>query len=131
MLYPQQQAYKDARAEYERLLAVSGERQNTILDEWVGSLKSDEEIERYCEIAARMEFEIGLPQASQAYREAEKALLEWGLDYCRTHTDYLPVIGIVEKLLETPFLEYRKRACETLLRLGLFDNCGPQSGRKR
>ena len=121
MMYPQQQAYKEARALYEKLMQVSGEKQNMMLDLWAGELESDEAVERYCTMAAHMEFEIGLPQATQAYHDAEKALLQWGLDYCRTHADYLPVIGIVEKLLETPFLEYRKRACDTLLRLGLFN----------
>lgn len=121
MMYSQQQAYKDARAMYEHLMQVSGEKQTMILNGWPGNLESDADIEHYCTIVTRMEFEIGLPQASQAHHDAEKALLQWGLDYCRTHAEYLPVIGIVEKLLETPFLEYRKRACDTLLRLGVFD----------
>lgn len=120
MIYPQQQAYKDAKVKYDELTSISGEQQNDILATWAGDLEG-EDLERYAELATEIEFEIGLPQATTALRKAEDELLAWGLEYCRKESDYMPVIGILEQLQMYPLLDYRRKACDTLLKLGTFD----------
>lgn len=94
-MYPQQQAYKDAKAKYDELMQLSGEKQNAILDTWKGDLTSEGELERYAEIATHLEFEIGLPQATSALRVAEDELMQWGITYCKSHPDYSPVIEML------------------------------------
>lgn len=118
MIYPQQQAYKEAKQAYDRLYQLSGEKQNKILDTWEGDLTSEDELERYAEIATHIEFEIGLPQATQALRKAEDELIAWGLAYCKDHPDYTPVLDILGK---SQSLAMRERVCQTMLCLGLFD----------
>lgn len=118
MTYPQQLAYREAKRTRDELYQLSGDMQNAMLDIWEGDLTDTADLERYAEEASRMEFEIGLPQATQGLRKAEDELMIWGIAYCKHHPSYAPVI---ETLATAKTLGMRERICETMLRLGLFD----------
>ena len=118
MMYPQQLAYREAKRKRDELYQLSGDMQNVMLDTWQGDLTNDADLERYAEEATSMEREIGLPQATAALQQAEDALIDWGIAYCKKHPSYNPIIST---LAESKNVGMREHICMTMLRLGTFD----------
>ena len=109
---PEQLAYLEAKAHYdticEQAYAALGE-----CTDW-----SDAGIEAYIEREAQVHTELGTLRASIALRDAEQALLNWGIAQVKTSKQCKPEhVQPLEKLASTPLLKYRQRAIDLILRL--------------
>jgi hypothetical protein len=114
---PEQLAYRTAKERYDDLLAQAGTILNAILDE-CGDLETDEEIEAYCEREAQVHTELGTLKASIALKDAEQALLDWGIAQAVRHpqVSFLDQITL-QQIAQTPLLKYRKMAIDLIMRL--------------
>jgi hypothetical protein len=79
---PEQAAYLAAKANHDAILEQVGSILNDLLDA-CGTLSTNEEIEAYCEQEAAVHHEYGTLQAEKTLREAEQALLDWGLAHIK------------------------------------------------
>jgi hypothetical protein len=114
---PEQAAYIVAKAAHEAILVQVGSILNDLLDT-SGALDNDAEIEAYCEREAQVHREFGTLQAEQRLRQAEQAVLDWGLTRIKqTGLAGKEQLAMIERLVATPLVSYRNRAIDLIMRL--------------
>lgn len=111
-----QRSYLNARVAYDRKQNEIGPQLDTLLDSYV-SLESEEEIADYVSKELAIRESVGMKEAEQELRDAENALLVWGLAQLKMHENYDPCI---DSIFTSNLCRFRSKAIEYSMRIAQF-----------